>query len=88
MSVSMRLKRFGTKMRPYYRVVIQDSRTATAGKTIDEVGFYRPIDAENQIQLNKEKVQQWLLKGAQPSPTVKGLLNKQGIAVLRKPVQE
>ncbi|MBO4387857.1 MAG: 30S ribosomal protein S16 [Spirochaetales bacterium] len=88
MSVSMRLKRFGSKKRPYYRVVVQDSRTAPKGKTIDEVGFYRPIDADNQIQLNTEKVQDWLAKGAQPSPTVKGLLNKQGIAVNRTPVQE
>jgi small subunit ribosomal protein S16 len=84
----MRLKRFGSKMRPFYRVVIQDSHSANVGKTIDEIGFYRPIDAENQIQLDKEKVQAWLLKGAQPSPTVKGLLNKQGIAIVRKPSQE
>lgn len=88
MSVSMRLKRFGSKKRPYYRVVIQDSRSANVGKTIDEIGFYRPVETENQIQLDKEKDQDWLLKGAQPSPTVKGLLNKQGIQIARKTVQE
>lgn len=88
MSVSMRLKRFGTKMRPYYRVVIQDSRTANVGKTIDEIGFYRPVETENQIEFDKEKVEKWLINGAQPTATVRGLLNKQGIKVSRKPSQE
>ena len=80
----MRLKRFGTKKRPYYRVVVQDNRLATASKTIDEVGTYRPIEEKDQVLLNEEKVREWLKKGVVVSPTVKQLLNSQGIAISRK----
>ena len=80
----MRLKRFGTKKRPYYRVVVQDNRLATSSKTIDEVGTYRPIEEKDQVLLNEEKVMEWLKKGVVVSPTVKQLLNSQGIAISRK----
>ncbi len=80
----MRLKRFGTKKRPYYRVVVQDNRLATSSKTIDEVGTYRPIEEKDQVLLNEEKVREWLKKGVVVSPTVKQLLNSQGIAISRK----
>ena len=84
MSTTMRLKRFGTKKRPYYRVVVQDSRLATSSKTIDEVGTYHPIEEKDQVQLNVEKVKDWLKKGVVVSPTVKQILNSQGIAISRK----
>ncbi len=80
----MRLKRFGTKKRPYYRVVVQDNRLATSSKTIDEVGTYHPIEEKDQVQLNVEKVKDWLRKGVVVSPTVKQILNSQGIAISRK----
>ena len=80
----MRLKRFGTKKRPYYRVVVQDNRLATSSKTIDEVGTYRPIEEKDQVLLDEEKVREWLKKGVVVSPTVKQLLNSQGIAISRK----
>jgi len=80
----MRLKRFGSKKRPYYRIVIVDSRLANSGKSIEEIGFYHPVEAENQVKINEEKAISWLEKGAQPSATVKALLNKQGIQVTRK----
>ena len=84
MSTTMRLKRFGTKKRPYYRVVVQDNGLATSSKTIDEVGTYRPVEAENQLTLNEEKVKEWLGKGVVVSDTVKNLLNSQGIQINRK----
>ena len=74
MSVKIRLKRFGTKKRVYYRMVVVDSRAPRDGRTLEEVGQYHPIEAENQIVLDAEK-------GALPSQTVKKLLNKQNIAV-------
>ena len=83
MSTTMRLKRFGTKKRPYYRVVVQDSRLATSSKTIDEVGTYRPIEAENQLSLDEGKIREWLGKGVVVSPTVRDLLNSQGIQISR-----
>jgi len=83
-STTIRLKRFGSKKRPYFRIVVQDSRIATKGKTLQEVGQYQPVEnIENQVTLNVEAVKEWLSKGAQPSATVRALLNKQGITVSR-----
>ena len=80
MSVKIRLKRFGTKKRPYYRVVVMDSRSPRDGRSIEEVGIYHPIAAgENQVNLKEEKIREWLSKGAQPTDTVKKLLNKNNI---------
>ena len=54
MSVKIRLKRFGTKKRPYYRIVVVDSRAPRDGKTIEEVGFYHPIEvADKQIKIEE-----------------------------------
>lgn len=80
MSVKIRLKKFGAKRRPYYRIVVLDSRQPRDGKTIDELGIYHPVEAEGkQIRINEEKARAWLAKGAQPTDTVKSLLNKQNI---------
>jgi len=79
-SVKIRLKKFGAKKRPYYRIVVLDSRQPRDGKTIDELGFYHPIEKEgSQLRLNEEKARDWLSKGAVPSDTVRKLLNKQNI---------
>jgi len=76
LSVRIRLKRFGTKRRPYYRIVVMDSRSPRDGRTIEEVGFYHPIEIEEkQIQVKEDRVREWLNKGAQPSDTVRKLLN-------------
>ena len=75
--VKIRLKRLGTKKRPYYRIVVQDVREPRNGKTIDEVGIYHPIEtAEKQISFDADKVRNWLGKGAQPTDTVRRILNK------------
>lgn len=75
--VKIRLKRIGTKKRPYYRIVVQDAREPRNGKTIDEVGIYHPIEAaEKQISFNGDKIRSWIEKGAQPTDTVRRLLNK------------
>ena len=82
MSVKIRLKRIGTKKRPYYRIVVMDSRAPRDGRTIDEVGFYHPIETEDkQLSLKEDKIREWLGKGARPSGTVKRLLNKSEITV-------
>lgn len=85
MSVKIRLKRFGTKKRPYYRIVIMDSRSARDSRTLEEVGYYHPIEKEdNQVKLDVERIKDWIRKGAQPTPTVKKLLNKNDIFIERK----
>lgn len=76
MSVRIRLKRFGTKHRPYYRIVVTDSRSPRDGRTLEEVGFYHPIEiAEKQISVREDRIREWLGKGARPSDTVRKLLN-------------
>jgi small subunit ribosomal protein S16 len=75
-SVRIRLKRFGTKRRPYYRIVVTDSRSPRDGRTIEEVGFYHPIEiAEKQLTVKEDRIREWLGKGARPSDTVRKLLN-------------
>lgn len=80
--VKIRLKRIGSKKRPFYRIVVQDSREPRNGKTIDEVGIYHPISPlENNISFEAEKVRDWLNKGAQPTDTVRRLLNKKEFTI-------
>ncbi len=77
MSVKIRLKRMGTKKRPYYRIVVLDTRKPRDGRAIEEVGFYHPIEVEDkQLSVQEDRVKEWLEKGAKPSDTVKRLLNK------------
>ncbi|GMO25591.1 MAG: 30S ribosomal protein S16 [Termitinemataceae bacterium] len=80
MSAAIRLKKFGTKKRPFYRIVVIDKRSARDARTIEEIGFYHPIDLEEkQILIDKEKVVKWLKVGARPTDTVRMLLNRKGI---------
>jgi len=82
MSASIRLKRFGTKKRPYYRIVVMDNKAPRDGKTIEELGFYHPIEAEDkQIVFDAEKVRAWVDKGAVVSDTVRGILNKKNFSL-------
>ena len=86
MSTSIRLKRFGSKKRPYYRLVVIDSQAARDSRSIEEVCQYHPIEAEDrQVLLKEDRIREWLAKGAQPSATVKKILNKHDITVSRKP---
>ena len=86
MSTSIRLKRFGSKKRPYYRLVVIDSHAARDSRSIEEVGQYHPIEAEDkQVVLKEDRIKEWIANGAQPSATVKKILNKQNITVDRTP---
>jgi small subunit ribosomal protein S16 len=87
MPVRIRLSRGGTKKRPYYRIVVADSRRARDGKFIDQVGIYNPmLDKENpdRVKIDIEKAKEWISKGAQPSDRVKLFLSKMGVG--EKPV--
>ena len=77
MSVRIRLKRFGTKKRPYYRIVVVDSRSPRDGRVIEEVGLYHPIEKEDkQVAIKEDRVKEWLGKGATPTDVVKRILNR------------
>ena len=81
MAVRIRLKRVGRRHRPVYRVAAVDRRRARDSKVIEELGSYDPIraDEEQQVVLNRERIEYWLSVGAQPSDTVRRLLQKNGI---------
>ena len=80
--VKIRLKKFGTKQRPFFRIVVVDSRAPRDGRTLEEVGLYHPIETEDkQVRLEEERIKDWLGKGARPTPTVKRLLNKNNIFI-------
>ncbi len=74
MAVKIRLARHGAKKRPYYRVVVADSRAPRDGKFIEEVGRYNPCVDPSMIKLDMEKIDKWLANGAQPTDTVVRLI--------------
>ncbi|EEW51576.1 30S ribosomal protein S16 [Lactobacillus iners] len=79
MSVKIRMRRMGSKRKPFYRLVVADSRMPRDGRFIEEVGFYNPLSDTDSVKLDEEKVFAWLQKGAQPSDTVRSLLSKAGL---------
>ena len=82
MSARIRLKKFGTKKRPYYRIVVMDSRAPRDGKTIEELGYYHPIEADDkQIVFDAEKVKTWIQNGATVTDTVRSILHKKNFSL-------
>ena len=79
MAVKIRLKRMGANKKPFYRIVVAESRAPRDGKFIEEIGYYNPVSEPKQIKINDEKANKWLKVGAQPTDTVKKLLQSQGI---------
>ncbi len=78
--VKIRLRRMGAKKRPFYRVVVADSRYPRDGRFVEEIGYYDPTKNPSVIKIDAEKAKDWLSKGAQPTDTVKSILKIQGIA--------
>jgi small subunit ribosomal protein S16 len=76
----MRLARVGSKKNPIYRVVVADSRSPRDGKFIEIVGRYNPQSEPSLIELDEDKVRDWLSKGAQPSGPVERLLKAKNLA--------
>ena len=74
MSVSIRLRREGAKNRPYYKVVVADSRSPRDGKFIEVIGTYDPKKPDHNSSLNVERAEFWISKGAQPSDSVRTLM--------------
>ena len=77
--VKIRLKRMGAKKKPFYRVVVADSRTPRDGRFIEELGYYNPMVEPNDVKIDAEKDQKWLSNGAQPTDRVKALFKQTGI---------
>jgi len=69
----------GAHKKPFYRVVVADSRSPRDGKFIEEIGYYNPLTDPADIKIDAEKAQKWLANGAQATDTVKSLLKKAGV---------
>lgn len=76
MALKIRLTRMGSKKRPFYRIVAMNSQARRDGRALDVVGHYNPMVDPVEIKVDKEKVQLWLDRGAQPTETVKALLKQ------------
>lgn len=74
MAVKIRLARHGAKKRPYYRVIVADSRCPRDGRFIEEVGRYNPCVSPALLSLNDERLDYWMSRGAQPTDTVARLI--------------
>lgn len=72
--VKIRLQREGKKKAPFYHIVVADSKSPRDGKIIEQIGTYDPMTKPSTIVLNKEKLEQWMKNGAQPTDTVKSLI--------------
>ena len=88
MAVSIRLRREGAKNRPYYRVVVADSRSPRDGKFIEIIGTYDPKQTGHNSSFSVERAEYWISKGAQPSDTVRSLIKKQKKMVTGEPESE
>jgi len=78
MAVRIRLRRMGAKKRPFYRIVVADSRAPRDGRFIEEIGYYNPMTEPSELKIDGEKAREWIDQGAQPSDTVRALLKKSG----------
>lgn len=79
MAVKIRLKRMGTRGKPFYRVVVADSRAARDGRFIDTLGYYDPKTEPPMIKIDEDRALMWLNRGAQPTDTAAALLKKEDI---------
>jgi len=79
MAVKIRLQRYGSKKRPFYRLVAADSRNKRDGRYLEIIGTYNPLTEPVTVKIDEEKAQKWLSEGAQVTDTVKNLFKNAGI---------
>ena len=78
MAVKIRLTRAGAKKKPFYRIVVANSRNTRDGRAIKEIGYYDPTTEPAVLKLDTDAAKDWLSKGAQPTDTVRTLLKRAG----------
>ena len=74
--VKIRLRRMGAKKTPFYRIVVADSRYPRDGRFIEEIGTYNPLAEPAVVNVNADRAQEWIKNGAQPTDTVRGILDR------------
>lgn len=77
--VKIRLHRIGAKKKPFYRIVVADSRYPRDGRFIEQLGTYDPLQEPAEVKVDSEKVKTWIKNGAQPTDTVKRLLKSNNV---------
>ena len=85
--LSIRMTRVGSKKKPYFRVVVTEGRTALQSSFVENLGTYNPRAKPAKVEINKERIQYWLQKGARPSDSVRTLLAKHVTRDLSAPVE-
>lgn len=80
--VKIRLGRFGRKKRPFYRILVTDSRSPRDSNFIEKIGTYDPLHKVSKVEVDVFKAMEWLEKGAQPTDTVRSIFSQQGIYYL------
>ena len=85
MAVTIRLRRMGTTKRPAYRVVVADSRSPRDGRFLEVLGHYSPLTEPPTVALDREKIEAWIKKGAQPSNTVRKLIANAPVPAAKVP---
>jgi len=79
MAVKIRLKRMGSKKKPFYRLVVADARSPRDGRFIEEIGFYNPVSDPVELKIDEDKAIKWLKDGAQPTDTVRDIFKRSGV---------
>lgn len=79
MALKIRLTRIGSRHRPFFRLVVVDSRARRDGRSVSILGYYNPLAQPHQLKIHQEAVLDWLNKGAQPTETVRSLLKQTGV---------
>lgn len=79
MAVKIRLRRMGAKKKPFYRIVVADSRSPRDGRVIEEIGYYDPLKQPKVVVVDAEKANQWITNGAKPTDTVDRLFRENSV---------
>lgn len=79
MAVRIRLKRMGSRNRPFFRIVVADARAPRDGRFVEEIGYYDPLAKEGNVRIKEDRALYWLGQGAQPTETVSSFLKRLGI---------
>ena len=85
--LAIRMRRVGSKKKPYFRVVVTEAKSARESSFVENVGTYNPRSKPALVEINKERIQHWIKKGAQPSDSVRTLLAKHLTKDMSKPIE-
>lgn len=86
MAVTIRLARHGGKKSPFYRIVVADRRSPRDGRIVEQIGFYDPRQTPSRVEFRRDRLDEWIRRGARPTATVAQLIRKNGLPAVSEPV--